>query len=200
MQRTTPITLGIGLFAITLLAGCAAQDHLYTDGVCITCVNNPITGEPINYDPDETPQQVPRQVATNTQGEVVDAGVKNLGNQKGSIDIDSPVDVDTAYARIKPAMGFRSPDDFEKGNRMSNVQMGDTAWKHQVTPGAYYNLGDYGRQVVAGQQHSILQRVQIQKNGMGSRIHYSWAPAGQASYDGQAMRAAIEQRLEAALR
>ncbi|QEA38622.1 hypothetical protein FGL86_05700 [Pistricoccus aurantiacus] len=194
MQRTTPIILGIGLLTMALLAGCAAQDHYYTDGVCVTCINNPITGEPLNYDPDETPQQV----ATNAQGETVDT--KSLGSQSGSIDIDSPVDVDTAYARIKPAMGFRSPDDFEKGNTMSKWKMGDSAWKHQVTPGAYYNLGDYGSQVVGGTRHSILQRVQIQKDGAGSRIHYSWAPAGPVVYDGGAMEAAIKQRLEAALR
>lgn len=187
--------MGLGVVVLTSLAGCAGQDHYYSNGVCVTCFNNPITGEPLNYDPSKTPQQV----AANAEGKTVD--VKSLGGQRGSIDIESTVDVDTAYARIKPAMGFRSPGDFEVGNTMSEWQMGDSAWKHDVTPGAYYNLGDYGRQTVGGTQYSILQRVQIQKDGAGSRIHYSWAPADtRILYDGDAMEAALTQRLEAALR
>ncbi|WP_417329741.1 hypothetical protein [Halomonas cupida] len=98
------VLIAAGLLALT---GCAAQDHYYSQGVCVTCINNPLTGEPVNYDPNETPQRV----ATNAQGETVD--VSNLGSQRGSVDIDSPVDVDTAYARIKSSMGFRSPNDFE---------------------------------------------------------------------------------------
>nr|WP_298411631.1 hypothetical protein [uncultured Halomonas sp.] len=188
-------TLGLGALTLMTLAGCAAQDHYYSNGVCVTCINNPVTGEPWNYDPAETPQKV----ATNAQGETVDA--RHLGRQSGSIDIDTLVDVDTAYARIKPAMGFRSPDDFERGNTMSDWQMGDAAWKHQTTPGAYYDLGDYGRQTLGGTQYHIVQRIQIQKDGGGSRIHYRWAPADpRVRYDGPAMESALTQRLNAALR
>lgn len=186
--------MSLGVVAMASLAGCAGQDHYYSNGVCVTCINNPITGEPLNYDPSETPQKV----VTNAEGRAVD--VDSLGSQRGSIDIVSPVDVDTAYARIKPAFGFRSPNDFEVGNTMSEWQMGDAAWKHDVTPGAYYNLGDYGSQVIGGTAYSILQRVQIQKDGSGSRIHYSWAPAGDTLYDGDAMEAALTERLKAALR
>ncbi|MCS2611059.1 hypothetical protein [Halomonas dongshanensis] len=180
---------------VVVLAGCAAQDHYYSNGVCVTCFDNPVTGEPLNYDPSETPQQV----ATNAEGQTVDA--KSLGNQSGSVAIDSYVDVDTAYARIKSAMGFRSANDFESPESITaKMQMGDVAWKHDRTPGAYYNLGDYGRQALGGIQYSILQRVQIEKNGSGSRIHYSWAPADQRTlYDGDAMESLLTQRLNAAL-
>ncbi|MAM55836.1 MAG: hypothetical protein CMN25_00670 [Salinicola sp.] len=176
------------------LSGCAAKDHYYSNGVCVTCINNPITGEPLNYDPNETPQQV----ATNAQGESVD--VNALGPQRGSVDVESSLDVDTAYARIKPAFGFRAEGDFEQGNTMSKWQMGDAAWRHTVTPGSFYDLGDYGTQTLGGTQYSILQRVQIQKNGSGSRIHYSWAPADdRLPYDGNAMESALTQRLNATL-
>ena len=186
--------VGVGVAVLVSLGGCSGQDHYYSSGVCVTCFNNPITGEPGNYDPNETPQKV----AANAQGEVVDAS--SLGSQSGSIDIETPVDVDTAYARIKPAMGFRSTDDFEKGNTMSDWRMGDAAWKHQTTPGVFYDLGDYGRATVGGVQYSIVQRVQIQKSGAGSRIHYSWAPANPRTvYDGDAMESALMQRLRAAL-
>lgn len=176
------------------LAGCAAQDHYYSNGVCVTCFDNPVTGEPLNYDPSETPEKV----ATNAEGETVDA--KNLGSQSGSVDIDSRVDVDTAYARVKSAMGFRSPGDFEKGNTMSDWQMNDSAWKHQTTPGAYYDLGDYGEQTIGGTQYDLVQRVQIEKDGSGSRIHYSWAPADKRTlYDGNAMESALTRRLKVAV-
>ncbi len=41
--------------AVTLAAGCATQDHLYSQGRCLTCINNPVTGEPVNYDPGQQP-------------------------------------------------------------------------------------------------------------------------------------------------
>lgn len=184
--------LAVGMLA---LAGCASQDHYYSNGVCVTCFDNPITGEPLNYDPSETPQKL----ATNAEGETVDA--KGLGSQSGSVDIESPVDVDTAYARIKSTMGFRSPHDFESpASTTAKMQMGDVAWKHDRTPGAYYDLGDYGRQTIGGERYSILQRVQIEKSGAGSRIHYSWAPADKRTlYDDDAMEAALTQRLKSAL-
>lgn len=186
--------LGAGVFTLMLLSGCATQDHYYSNGVCVTCMNNPITGEPINYDPNETPQQV----ASNAQGETVD--IQNLGSQSGSMSIDSKLDVDTAYARIKRGMGFRAPGDFEQGNTMSDWQMGDAAWKHQTTPGAYYDLGDYGRATINGSQYQLVQRVQIEKNGTGSRIHYSWAPADTRTlYDGSSMESVLTQRIETAL-
>ena len=186
----------VGVASFAALTGCAAQDHYYSNGVCVTCFNNPVTGEPLNYDPKQTPQQI----ASNAQGESVD--VQKLGAQSGSVDIDSHVDVDTAYARIKPALGFRSLNDFESLDSLtSKVQMGDAAWKHVQTPGAYYDLGDYGRQSVGSTQYSILQRVQIQKNGAGSRIHYSWEPAGpQIHYDGKSMESALTKRLKSALK
>lgn len=186
----------VGVASLAALAGCAAQDHYYSNGACVTCFNNPFTGEPLNYDPKQTPQQV----ASNAQGEAVD--VQKLGAQTGSVDIDSRVDVDTAYARIRSAMYFRSPSDFDSPDSLSSkMQMGDAAWKHDRTPGAYYDLGDYGRQSIGNTQYSILQRVQIEKNGTGSRIHYSWAPAGsQIHYDGKAMESALTKRLKSALK
>ncbi|REC93343.1 hypothetical protein [Kushneria indalinina] len=187
-------TVIAGVGSLIALSGCAGQQYYHGD-TCVTCFDNPVTGEPLNYDPEETPQKV----ATNAQGESVDS--RNIGSQSGSIDISSNVDVDTAYARIKSSMGFRAPNDFEEGNTMSDWQKGDSAWKHQVTPGAHYDLGDYGRQTVGGKQYHLVQRVQIEKSGAGSRIHYSWAPADQRiAYDGKAMESALTQRLESALR
>ncbi|OBX34884.1 hypothetical protein A8U91_03947 [Halomonas elongata] len=193
LQWATPLKLGFGLVTMALLSGCAGQGHQYAQGVCITCVNNPLTGEPLNYDPDETPMQV----AKNAEGETV--GVQELGPQSGKIQIESPVDVDTAYARIKPAFGFRSPDDFNHNDSNADWAMGDEAWQHQATPGAFYNLSDYGDQVVGGVEYSIVQKVQIQKSGNGSRIIYKWFPSGKHPYDGAAMKAALKQRLNDAL-
>ncbi|CBV43923.1 hypothetical protein [Halomonas elongata] len=193
MQRTTPLKFGFGLVAMALLAGCAGQGHQYAQGVCITCVNPPLTGEPLNYDPDETPMQV----AQNAEGETV--GVQELGPQSGKVQIESPVDVDTAYARIKPAFGFRSPADFNHNDSNADWAMGDEAWQHQATPGAFYNLSDYGDQIVGGVEYGIVQKVQIQKSGAGSRIIYRWFPSGDNVYDGEAMKTAIRERLNAAL-
>ncbi|WP_103684548.1 hypothetical protein [Zhongshania marina] len=46
------ITLG----ATAIITGCASGQHIVTsDGTCLTCVNNIITGKPMNYEAEEHP-------------------------------------------------------------------------------------------------------------------------------------------------
>ncbi|WP_374962231.1 hypothetical protein [Spongiibacter tropicus] len=44
-------------FLVLWVQGCTSGQHITSsDGICLTCVNNPITGKPINYDPSEYPE------------------------------------------------------------------------------------------------------------------------------------------------
>lgn len=92
--------------------------------------------------------------------------------QSASQTITVPVDVDTAFARVKRAFQFVSADDLgviRSGSRDGSwkaaaIAEGAYAWDAQ--PGAYYWMGrDYG----APQYHeSIL--VELEKNGAGTRM------------------------------
>lgn len=48
------LILAATLAATITLTGCVNGQHLSTtDGHCLTCINNPLTGKPLNYDPNE---------------------------------------------------------------------------------------------------------------------------------------------------
>lgn len=84
------------LFLTALLYGCAVSQHAYsTDGKCLTCVNNPITGKPINYNPEQ------------------DAGTERHPGYEpepthsaGSIAFQVPYDVEHAYYVVQREFSF----------------------------------------------------------------------------------------------
>ncbi len=176
--------------------GCTTTDHLYSQGRCLTCINNPITGEAINYDPE---QQVDQQVAgAAEQGQ--QAQVVAAGGARGQFGIESPLDVDTAYARLRGEFGFRSDADFNPNSNNDQWEMMDSAWHFDATPGAFYRLSDYARQIIDGVEHRIVLQAQIERNGSGSRIRMEFGPSGNASYTADAMEAALRERVASVLR
>lgn len=184
--------LGASVVALAL-AGCSTSEHLYVDGRCITCINNPLTGEAINHDPEVTGAGA---------GDVTDTGPQHtaVNNGVGEFQIESRVDVDTAYARIRSNFSFRSPDDFNDNYRSDKLAQMDAAWHHETTPGAFYKMSDYEDVVVGGSEHDIILKTRIERNGDGSRLAVKFFPLGPAHYDTDAVQAALQQRFETALR
>ncbi|MGJ7462163.1 hypothetical protein ACR80S_13765 [Halomonas sp. MA07-2] len=180
--------------AVTLAAGCSTQDHLYSQGRCLTCINNPVTGEPINYDPEQQPAiKAGAVVASQDQR-------ASTGHRYGRFGINSPLDVDTAYARVRSEFGFRSEADFNPNSNSDQWAMMDSAWHFDATPGAFYQMSDYARQTVNGAEHSLVLKAQIQRDGSGSHINVEYLPTTSAGYDGDAMGEALEERFRMALR
>ena len=186
--------MGAGVVAVTI-TGCTTTDHLYSQGRCLTCINNPITGQPINYEPQQDSSA--QEAVAAEQGEPrVAAGVSS----RGRFGIETGLDVDLAYARLRQEFGFRSRDDFNPGYRQHRLAMMDSAWHFNATPGTYYELSDYADQTLGGVQHSIVLKAQIQRSGSGSHVNFEFAPAGNDHFSGEGMGAALRQRAEAALR
>ena len=176
--------------AALAIAGCTMHDHVYTQGRCLTCINNPVTGEPVNYDPEDE-QPMPSEHASKAASAPV---------VPTTFVLNVPIDVDTAYARLRSAFGFRSDADFNNDLRSDRLMQMDEAYHYEATPGAFYRLSDYDKQVVDGVEHSIILRAEIQRDGVGSRIQMGFMPAGSSrTFDPDAMKAAIQQRAEAAL-
>ncbi|WP_416139100.1 hypothetical protein ACM26W_01420 [Halomonas sp. HK25] len=195
MKGAKRVLIWIGLGAVaTVAAGCTTQDHLYSQGHCLTCINNPVTGQPVNYDPEQQPAIEEEAVqASRDQGPAA-------GNRQGRFGMASPLDVDTAYARVRAEFGFRSEAGFNPNSNSDQWAMMDNAWHFDATPGAFYQMSDYARQTINGAEHSLVLKAQIQRNGSGSRINVEYLPATNARYDGDAMGEALEQRFRTALR
>lgn len=192
MMRLRVFALGT---AVIVLSGCAAQDHIYSHGRCITCINNPITGQPVNYDPDETPV-----FEEGVGPESAEAQRVAIVPVRGQFGLEAPVDVDTAFARLRSEFRFRSPADFNQSIASDRWAMQDTAWHYDATPGALYQLSDYNRQVIDGVEHYIVLKAQIQRDGAGSRVNIQFSNSGHATFSEEEMAAALRQRVEAALR
>lgn len=200
MTHRTKFLALVGACLVVTLAGCTTTDHVYSQGRCLTCINNPITGEPVNYDPDENPV-IEEQAVADAHEQArpkVPAGV--TGNGRGNFRIESGVDVDTAYARLRSGFSFRAPSDFGTGMSDAFAQR-DAAYHHEANPGSFYRLSDYHNQVVNGFESTIVLRAQIERNGSGSRINVEFAPtSGGLTYNADEMQEVLEQRFDAALR
>lgn len=188
--------VGAGLVVVAI-SGCATTDHVYSGSHCLTCINNPITGEPINYDPNENPGLEEQAVASGQPVQKVPEGV--TGNGRGSFRIESEVDVDTAYARLRSGFRFRAPSDFldSLSDRMAQR---DVAYHHDANPGSFYRLSDYERQMIDGREHLIILKTQLERSGSGSRINVEFVPSGALTYNVDEMQVALQQRFDTVLR
>ena len=157
------IVLGSSLF----LTACVPGNHMYSaSGACLTCVNNPATGEPLNYDPDETPMFKAATVSqVRTSGSNVGAGQYF----NGEFTMNSSRDVDSVYAMMRSSFGFRTEQQMSK-TVSGRFGMESDAWRHEVVPGAFYNLSDYARLSVNGVSTSFVMSVKVVKNRSGSIV------------------------------
>lgn len=140
------------LAATALLNGCVTTQgsHTYIAGRCISCINNPMTVEPINYDARENnnlPEKSrdgcrkPRNKWDNTHhfrdhrwcDDITLPGA-SLSEQK-IYDETVPVPVDLAYVRAKQHLNFTDPDDRVTSDGYLND---NTRWDGM--PGKFYSI------------------------------------------------------------
>ena len=133
---------------LCLLGGCDGT-HMTYQGTCLTCIDNPGTGKPLNYDP-------------------AHASNKPTAHY-GDASLTSPLDVDTAAMRIKHAFGFESETEAQArlGSRTSRwlTQGQDFAWS--AAPGSLYTMK---RTVEAGSLTAT-----VSKQGSGSLVTFKFA-------------------------
>ncbi|CAI2038352.1 Uncharacterised protein [Serratia fonticola] len=98
-------------------------------------------------------------------------------DKKTARELEVPVDVDTAAARVKRYYNFTSSDavntlrsqGLEGGVKAAAITQGGYAWDAQ--PGAYYKMGrDWGAD--EGIEDNIL--IELEKNGAGSRLYITF--------------------------
>ena len=192
------------MFTVVLgavLSGCAATDHMYVDGVCVTCLNNPLTGEPINYDPNETPQMTAqaRDRVERREGVMSPERQALLASQSGTFEFTSPFDVDLVYARLRTEFRMRSPASFDGGFNDSLAKR-DVAYHHETTPGTFYNISDYSRHTMNGVEYRIVFRAILMRDGAGTRVKIQYSPSGYNDYDGAEFKRSLQSRVERLLR
>lgn len=165
-----------GLMMISLLSGCTGGQHIYSqNGACLTCVNNPITGKPLNHDgtaPGSTveSQQVDAEV---DESSLDDFKPKSTSNEQ-KIAFSVPVDVDLAFVKIKRAYGYYTEQEIrqEWGN-LTSMKLKTFEYAYDATPSVYYHMRDAVEH--EGVIHIIDHQIEKKTPGESQIILTVWA-------------------------
>lgn len=157
------LLLASAIVASVSLTGCVTMqgEHAIVNGKCITCINNPMTGEAINYNPDTQPAQSQQSSRVNRDELAADGCRKPDGmydrthhfederwcdnvtlpgasfSDKITYSETVPVSVDMAYIKAKRLLRFIDPKD-DDGYLNNNTKI-------DSIPGTYYGVnGFYG--------------------------------------------------------
>lgn len=137
MRLPTAIALTITL---GFTGGCATDKHFYTsDGKCLTCWNNPVTGEPINHD--GSANEVTKETAQETDVEKLrtESEVKNPVGHTVSFTV--PVNVDLSFLKIKKEYNYYTEQETrQEWGSMANAKMQTFAYSYDAMPSVYYQM------------------------------------------------------------
>ncbi len=178
----------LGLLACALLLAACNGNHYYSaDGTCWTCLNNPITGEPLNHDDESATLEGWK---ARKAGEQQAAAEKR---QKVTLKANVPMNVDLAYVKIKREFGFSSREELISSPYTSDrIKMGDSAWAYEAVPGVYYKMGDSYSWGVA--------RTELEKTGDNSTLlTLDYRQGSSTKMTQEEFRAAMIKKLKKAL-
>jgi hypothetical protein len=127
-------TLFATLALVIIVSGCASNQHVYSaDGKCLTCWNNPVTGNPINHD-----GQANQGIAAQ-ESQAVESTTNSPTEHKLALTV--PVNVDMAFLKIKKEFNYYTDQEIQQEwGSMAKVKMQTFAYAYDATPSVYYHM------------------------------------------------------------
>lgn len=199
-------TIPRNLAAIALasvLTGCVTTEgkfsHIRTDdGKCLTCINNPISGKPLNHggpgvEPFFSDEHNKKITAEQERVKAIAA------QQRPQYDIHKrvfmvPANVDMAYIRVKQEFNYYDLEMVKAEHGRSAYQvMKDPRFKYEALPGTFYKMRDYRQHNGTG----LTIDTEILKNNDGSSkvtLRY-WLPEGTSDYNKKRYGKGLEKRI-----
>lgn len=138
------INLGLALGLIGVLAGCAGGEHIYTnDGRCLTCINNPLTGKPINHDgsaPGSTIES--RNSASIAETAQADEPAKKSSSYiEQTTTFSAPIDVDVAFVKVKKEYRYYTEQEIrQEWGIVADDKLNQFDTAYSASPSAYYHM------------------------------------------------------------
>lgn len=171
---------------ISALSGCSGQ-HLTYGKECMTCVDNPMTGEPINYDPTEYSTAVAGRNSSSNAARSVPHTL-----QREQIVINFPADVDTTGQNLKRAFGYLTKDEAiaQMGNAGKTMFAGP-GYAYQASPGSFYFMKT--------QAYSGDLSTQVTRDGSGAQAKITYEQKHSGGKDIQTVMREVRDRAEKAL-
>lgn len=197
------------IIVTALLGACATETvghHSYHDGKCVDCWNNPITGEPINYQKGEESLNVAQAPESGESAAAPRSVRPVLCGRAVKFDLAGSVDIDTAYTRLKREFGYHSLDEMLRAmgvnpgtsRARSNVLL-DSGYKHEAQPGVRYAMAEAVKPSFASEQEHFLT-LELDKDGAGTRVYVKYCDGGVEGFKGgdafeRQLREEVRQRL-----
>lgn len=167
-------------------SGCTGN-HVTYGNECMTCINNPITGEPVNYDPTEHSTAI-----SSTQGPA--SGTRSVPHTlaREQIQISFAKDVDTTAMRLKDAFGFLTQEEAvaQMGNA-GKMMFAGRGYAYQATPGASYYMKT--------QAYSGDLSTRVTRDGNGAKAVITYEQKRSGGKDVQSVMREVKVRAEKAL-
>lgn len=132
------------LALVLIVSGCASNQHVYSsDGKCLTCWNNLITGKPINHDGNANQEQTAQesQVTQTTTTETTVVNTTTAKPTEHKIAFTVPVNVDVAFLKIKKEFNYYTEQEIrQEWGSMAEAKMQTFAYAYDATPSVYYHM------------------------------------------------------------
>lgn len=132
------------LALVLIVSGCASNQHVYSsDGKCLTCWNNPITGKPVNHDGNANQEQTAQesQVTQTTTTETTVVNTTTAKPTEHKIAFTVPVNVDIAFLKIKKEFNYYTEQEIrQEWGSMAQAKMQTFAYAYDATPSVYYHM------------------------------------------------------------
>lgn len=172
MNKITFMTTSLTL---AMLSGCANDQHVYYQDKCITCMNNPLTGKPVNYDPDGLSEgalvsREPQADQRTADGYPPVLSLPGMVTRE-QLRMTYSGDVDTAAARLKNAFGYMTKEEAVAESGMGGKMM--------------FAAGDYAFSAVPG-SHYVMVRLysggklttRVSKSPSGADVEFAFGDRG----------------------
>lgn len=137
------------------------MDHVYNaDGGCLTCFNNPLTGEPLNHDGQSNeisgkseavaPTQETQQTSTTSKTQKAESYVMH------EVKYNTDTNVDVAFIILKDEFQFRSAEEVKKEmGSYADFKLRSSDYEWKVMPGVSYTMGS-AREIKGSRMNLIV--------------------------------------------
>lgn len=166
MKNTALIFFSALLLTLT---GCGTLDHIKTtDGKCLSCWNNPVTGEPINHDGSTNKAQKPEVAA----GDTTSHQVKQIKYIEYKLEFSVPVNVDLAFLKIKKEFNYYTEQEIRQDwGSLASTKLQTNSFAYDAVPSISYHMK--GHRQHDGQQLNIDSMIK-KETGSTSKLSVTY--------------------------
>ncbi len=166
-------TRGSIVVSLMMLSACMTgrDDHLYVDGHCITCLNNPITGVAYNYSKSSPDYQQAKKYQRKWQTHED----QQLPYQTDNVRFSVKQPVDQVYLKLKREFGFYTRKERERSFGQNKAWLANAdEFRYEAISGVSYHMREYTQHRYQNNKHELTLDALLESNGSGTNIVFTY--------------------------